>query len=104
MNRRGRLLYWGCCLHQGYRSWLLRSGSRLLLSRLGVSFDRVPLMHGLLEAPDRLADPFSQLRQFARSEDDQHNEEDQDQFCKTKTSKHGVSLPTNGSIRMRCSP
>ena len=95
MNRRGRLLHWGRGLHQGCRSRLLRSGCRLLLSRLTFGFDRIPLMHGLLEAPDRLTDPFSQLRQFARSEDDQHNEEDQDQLCKTKTSKRGVSLRTN---------
>jgi len=57
---------------------LLRSGCRLLLSRLDFGFNPVRLMRGLLEALDRLADPFPQLRQFSRAEDDQHDSEDQD--------------------------
>ncbi len=49
-------------------------------------------MHGFLKPLDRLADSLSQLRQLAGAEDDQHDEKDEDQLCKTKTPKHGVLL------------
>jgi hypothetical protein len=60
--------------------------------RLGFGFNCIGLVYGLLEALDGLADPFTQLRQLACSEDDQHYDKDQDQFCETKTPKHGVFL------------
>jgi len=53
----------GACT--GFRNRLLRSGSILLAGPLGLRLQSVRLMHGLLEALDRLADSFPQLRQFS---------------------------------------
>ena len=64
----------------------------LLLRGLGLGFDGLRLMHGLLETLDGLTETFSQLRQFACAENDQHDEENQNQLCKTHTPKHGVFL------------
>jgi fructose-bisphosphate aldolase class 1 len=69
-----------------------RAPHRAFLRGLGLGFNRFRLMHGLLESLDGFADSLSELRKLARAEDDQHDEEDEYQFCKTKAPKHGVVL------------
>src|SRR5690606_25484433 len=80
-SRSDRLLY-----HWRRRRW--RNGLRLnrvsLLSlSLSLGFDRVCLMYGFLETFNRLADSFTKLRQLPCPENDQHDEQDQNQLCKT---------------------
>jgi hypothetical protein len=65
----------------------------VLLGRgFGLGFDGFRFMHRLLEALDGLPESFSQLRQLACAENDQNDEKDQDQLCKSHTPKHGVFL------------
>jgi hypothetical protein len=87
-----RRLIHGYGLSRRRRHGLSRRSDLLLNRCVGFGFYRIRLMNGLLESLDRLAQPLPQLRQLPRSENDQHNDQDQDQLCKPKAPKHNVLL------------
>src|SRR5207249_8918442 len=67
----------------------LRVNRLRLLRRLRRRFD---LAHLLLEALEGFAHTFADLRQLARSEDDQDDRQDQDQFCHAHRTEHMITL------------
>src|SRR5579885_2243475 len=74
------------------RSGLRRERGRLRLSlRLRLCLDRIGLVDGLFESLDRLPQPFTQLRELSRAEDDQHDEQDENQLGKPDAPKHNGS-------------
>ena len=72
MRRSGRLTD-----RRFYRRWLRRLLRQILLC-LDISGPR--LIDGPLESLDRFADPFTQLREFTRPEDNQDDNEDEEQL------------------------
>ena len=89
LRRRGRLFH----RRRGRRlNGRLRRCHLLLSGGFSLGFDGIGLVHRLLEALDGFSKSLAELRQLAGAENDEHDEQDQNQLCKSHTSKHGVFL------------